>query len=116
MVDPDEHNVGVNTISAERLWRRIHRRCANARGLWRYNPAMAPRPTCSCGHDRYHHYARASLTYGGGGWFALLNGASGTPRQIVFRCGKCGETFETTREKTILKQFRRYPYVNKPED
>ena len=47
---------------------------------------MDSRPTCSCGHDRYHHWARASLSYGGGGWFALLNGASGTPRQIVFRC------------------------------
>ncbi|OZC04417.1 hypothetical protein BSZ36_16375 [Rubricoccus marinus] len=76
---------------------------------------MADRPTCSCGHDRYHHWARASLSYGGGGWLALLNGASGTPRQIVFRCGKCGETFETTRDSAVLKEFRRYPYVQRSD-
>jgi hypothetical protein len=68
-------------------------------------------PTCACGHDRYHHATRADLTYGVGGWLALFNGMSGTPRAIAFTCAACGEAFETTREPAVLKQFRRYPYV-----
>lgn len=71
-------------------------------------------PTCTaCGHDRYHHAVRADLKYGPGGWLALFNGMSGTPREVTFRCAVCHETFETTREPAVLKQFRRYPYVMK---
>ena len=77
---------------------------------------MEARPTCRCGHDRYHHATRADLTYGGAGWFALFNGMSGTPKRIVFTCAVCGETFETTTDPVIRKQYRRYPYVRKPED
>ncbi len=77
-------------------------------------PSAAPRPACRAhGVDRYHHAARADLTFGPGGWFAILNGASGTPREIAFTCSLCSETFETTRDPTVLKQFRRYPYVNR---
>lgn len=68
-------------------------------------------PTCRCGHDRYHHTVRPDLRYGTGGWLALLNGMSGTPREITFACGACGETFETTTDPVVLKQYRRYPYV-----
>lgn len=70
-----------------------------------------PLPTCRCGHDRYHHTVRADLRYNAGGWLALFNGMSGTPREITFRCAVCGETFETTRDPVVLKQYRRYPYV-----
>lgn len=73
------------------------------------------RPTCFCGHDRYHHAVRADLRYGGGGWLAILNGASGTPREITFHCAACGEVFETTTDPVILKQYRRYPYVDRPD-
>jgi hypothetical protein len=74
---------------------------------------MADTPTCRCGHDRYHHAVRADLTFGSGGWFAILNGASGTPKKITFRCAACGETFESTRDAGVLRQFRRYPYVDR---
>ena len=74
---------------------------------------MPALPTCSCGHDRYHHWARADLEFGSVGWFVILNGASGTPRAITFHCGRCGETFETTRDRTVLREFRRYPYVQR---
>ena len=77
---------------------------------------MPDRPTCSCGHDRYHHTTRADLAYGGAGWFALFNGMSGTPKRITFSCAACGETFETTTDPEVLRQYRRYPYVRKPED
>ncbi len=68
-------------------------------------------PTCRCGHDRYHHTVRADLKYGTRGWLALFNGVSSTPREITFRCGACGETFETTSDPPVMKQYRRYPYV-----
>ena len=77
---------------------------------------MALRPTCSCGHDRYHHVVRADLTYGGGGWLALFNGMSSAPKRIAFTCPVCGETFERTTDPEVLTQYRRYPYVRKPED
>ncbi len=77
---------------------------------------MSDRPTCSCGHDRYHHAVRADLTYGGGGWIALFNGMSSAPKRIVFSCPVCSETFETTTDPEVLRQYRRYPYVRKPDD
>jgi len=75
-------------------------------------PVAGP-PTCRDGFDRYHHAVRAHLTFGPGGWFAILNGASGTPREIAFTCSVCGETFETTKDPEVLRQFRRYPYVDR---
>ena len=75
-----------------------------------------PRPVCSCGHDRYHHAVRADLKHGGGGWLALVNGLSSTPKEVTFACSVCGETFETTRDPVVLKQYRRYPYVQRPDD
>lgn len=68
-----------------------------------------PRPTCACGHDRYHHFARPDMRYGVGGWLNFFNGISAQPKAIVFRCGKCGEAFETTRDPAVLHAFRRYP-------
>jgi hypothetical protein len=70
------------------------------------------RPTCSCGHDRYHHFARPDMRYGVGGWLNFFNGISAKPREIVFRCGKCGEAFETTRDPAVLHAFRRYPNMD----
>jgi hypothetical protein len=74
----------------------------------------APLPTCRAhGIDRYHHAARADLSFGPGSWFAILNGASGTPREIAFTCSACGETFERTRDPAVLGEFRRYPYIDR---
>ncbi|MFN3595996.1 MAG: hypothetical protein ACK41D_01845 [Rubricoccaceae bacterium] len=70
-------------------------------------------PTCPCGHDRYHHWARADLRYGVGGWFNFINGISAQPREITFRCGRCGQVFEQTRDPGVMREFRRYPYVNR---
>ena len=78
---------------------------------------MPDRPTCRAhGFDRYHHAVRADLTYGGGGWFALFNGVSSAPKEIAFTCSVCGETFERTRDPEVLAQYRKYPYVRKPDD
>jgi len=70
------------------------------------------RPTCSCGHDRYHHFARPDMRYGVGGWLNFFNGISAQPKEIIFRCGKCGEAFETTRDEKVLRAFRRYPNMD----
>ncbi len=70
------------------------------------------RPTCRCGHDRYHHHARADLKHGVWAWLAFFNGISATPKEITFRCSRCGETFETTREPAVLRAFRRYPDIS----
>ena len=77
---------------------------------------MPARPVCSCGHDRYHHAVRADLKFNVGGWFAILNGASGTPREITFKCAACKETFEITKDPGVLKEFRRYPYVQRSKE
>ncbi len=73
----------------------------------------AARPTCSCGHDRYHHSIRPDLTYGAGAWLRMFSGISGQPRQITFRCADCGDAFETTRDARVLQEFRRYPYIDR---
>lgn len=71
-------------------------------------------PACRAhGVDRYHHAARADLSFGAGSWIAILNGASGTPREITFTCSGCGEAFEVTRDPAVLREFRRYPYVDR---
>ena len=67
------------------------------------------RPTCRCGHDRYSHWTRADLRYGLGGWFMLFSGASAAPKKATFTCGRCGETFEVTRDPRVLRAFRSYP-------
>ena len=72
-----------------------------------------PRPTCRCGHDRYHHMVDAELKYGGGGWLRLFTGVSAQPREGTFRCRRCGEAFETTADPNVLGEFRRYPYVQR---
>jgi hypothetical protein len=64
-------------------------------------------PTCRCGHDRYHHWVRARMRYGITAWTLLFQGSSARPKRITFCCGRCGEAFETTSDRTILEQFRR---------
>lgn len=79
--------------------------------------AMPPaRPTCACGHDRYHHAVRADLRYPSLGWLRLFSGISAQPRQIVFTCATCDQVFETTRDPRVLQEFRRYPYVDRRPD
>ncbi len=71
-----------------------------------------PRPTCRCGHDRYHHATRPDFTHGALAWLAFFTGVSATPKAIRFRCSACGETFETTRDPAVLRAFRRYPDIS----
>ena len=74
------------------------------------------RPRCSCGHDRYHHAARATLRHSAFGWVLLFMGISAEPKEITFRCAFCGEQFEKTSDPVVMREFRRYPYVTRRED
>jgi hypothetical protein len=72
------------------------------------------RPACHAhGHDRYHHAVDADLKYGGFAWLKLFTGISAQPSEASFRCRQCGEVFETTTDPAILREFRRYPYVER---
>ena len=52
------------------------------------------------------------MRYGIGGWLNFFNGISAQPKEITFRCGRCGEAFETTRDPAVLHAFRRYPNMD----
>lgn len=73
------------------------------------------RPTCACGHDRYHHAARPHFRHGAFAWILLFTGISAPLKAITFRCAVCGETFEQTKAPKVLKEFRRYPHVTRED-
>lgn len=67
-----------------------------------------PTRTCSCGHDRDHPRVFPQARYGFWGAAYFLTGITAPPREIIYRCGDCGEVIEATREQEVLRQFR-YP-------
>ena len=71
-------------------------------------PGTDLRPVCSCGHDRYHPRVTAHARYSMFGAMYFLTGITGPPKEIVYRCGDCGEIIETTREPAELDAHR-YP-------
>lgn len=62
-------------------------------------------PTCRCGHDRTHYNVVPRPSFGFWGWFLLLMGASGVPKKIAYRCLRCEQTVETTRDPEVLRRF-----------
>ena len=62
-------------------------------------------PTCRCGHDRTHHFARAKTRNGFWGWILLFNGASATPKEIEFTCGRCGELIERSTDPEVNRAY-----------
>lgn len=60
--------------------------------------------TCSCGYTPDHPFVEARGDYGFLGWFALLNGASATPKRLTYRCRRCGESLGTTRDPEALRK------------
>lgn len=61
-------------------------------------------PHCSCGHTRNHHLVSPECKYSGMGWFWVIFGVTTRPKEVTFRCRKCGERFETTRDPVVLAQ------------
>ena len=62
--------------------------------------------TCPCGHDRTHALVNAERAYGVWALVTLFSGASATPKKVTFRCVRCGEVVEATRDPRILAQHR----------
>ena len=69
-------------------------------------PSTTTRATCRCGYDRTHPRVHPNPTYGFWAWVWLLNGATGQPKRITYKCGRCGEVVEVTRDPEILRAFR----------
>lgn len=55
-----------------------------------------PGPTCPCGHDRSHFMVSPEPRYSGLDWFWVLFGITTMPREVSFRCRRCGQTFDRT--------------------
>ncbi len=69
-------------------------------------PDRTASPTCSCGYHASHYRVSAEASYGFWAWVALLLGISGTPKQITWRCRRCGEVIHNTRDPSELQDFR----------
>jgi hypothetical protein len=50
-----------------------------------------------------------SYSYGFVGILGLMFGVTPKPNRIDFKCGVCGETLETIRDKASLEKFRYGP-------
>jgi hypothetical protein len=48
----------------------------------------------------------ASYDYGFWGILGLMFGVTPTPKRVHFKCGVCGQTVETIRDKAELERFR----------
>jgi hypothetical protein len=64
------------------------------------------RPTCRCGHDRNHPLVIGERTYGFWAWVTLFAGASATPKKVTFRCQRCNQVVEVSRDPKVLQQHR----------
>ncbi len=63
-------------------------------------------PVCRCGYSRTHRMVEARPVFGFWAWFLLLNGASGRPKKVVYRCRRCGTILGETRERDVLEEWR----------
>lgn len=61
---------------------------------------------CACGHDRTHPSVTPESRYGPFAMFWLLMGATATPKEVRFRCRRCGQVVETSRQPDVLRQHR----------
>jgi hypothetical protein len=69
-------------------------------------PSALQEPTCSCGHTRTHELVTPDVRYSLFGLFYFLGGITAPPKEVVFRCKKCGEVLERSRDPHLLNHFR----------
>lgn len=48
----------------------------------------------------------AERTYGFWAWITLFSGASATPKKVTFRCQRCNQVVEETRDPKVLARHR----------
>lgn len=63
-------------------------------------------PTCRCGHGLSHPAVETKVGYGFWGWYALLNGISGDPKKVTWRCRHCGEVLKVTKDPKDLEAHK----------
>lgn len=61
-------------------------------------------PTCSCGHDRRHWMVSPEPQYTGLDWVWVIFGITTIPREVRFRCRRCGETFDRTTDDAEMRR------------
>lgn len=63
-------------------------------------------PTCRCGYTREDRRVRGTPHYGFWSWVLLLNGATAYPKKITYRCTRCHQVVEETRDPKVLRTLR----------
>lgn len=104
-------NYVVEHPDAEELYRHVGPlgpRSTEPRPLISPEAGVLAHATCSCGNGIDHHRVTAHARYSMWGAMYFLSGITGPPKEIVFRCGDCGEVIATTREPEMLERYR-YP-------
>ena len=81
-------------------------RTTEAKPLLPTEPVGPVVPTCSCGNDANHPLVRVHVRYGTWSAMAFLMGVTGRPKELVYRCDKCGEAVVTTRDPKELERHR----------
>jgi hypothetical protein len=64
---------------------------------------------CRCGNTKNDPRVTPSYDYGFIGILALMFGVTPKPTRVDFKCGVCGETVETVKDKAELERFRYGP-------
>ena len=62
------------------------------------------RPTCRCGHDRDHFMVSPVPQYTGLDWVWVLLGITTMPFEVQFRCRRCQQVFDQTRDPAIMRR------------
>lgn len=66
--------------------------------------AIAPLPTCPCGHDRSHYRVSGDGELKPWAWFLLIFGISAKPIRINWRCRMCDVTFDSSTDPDLLRR------------
>lgn len=66
--------------------------------------AAAALPTCRCGHDRDHFMVSPVPQYTGLDWVWVIFGITTIPYEVQFRCRRCGQVFDRTRDPRLMKR------------
>lgn len=58
--------------------------------------------TCRCGYGRGHHMVSDEPEYTFIGWVAMLVGISARPTLVKYRCRRCHELFDRSKDPALL--------------
>jgi len=60
---------------------------------------------CSCGYDRDHYMVSPEPQYNALDWIWVVFGITTIPFEVRFRCRTCGQTFDHTRDATLMRRY-----------